>query len=385
MDTDKKTLFLVVDDMSNMRRTIKNMLRYLGYPNIVEADNGEKAWSILQSDKIDCIICDLIMPVMNGMEVLRRVKENPQTKDIPFLMVTAEIAEEAIAEAAEFEVDGYIVKPFVAKTLEDKIIKALARKNASSPLDLHLNAGMKHLASGDHMKALAELDAARRIDPKNPRVYHAIGQVYSIRTRYAAAEKAFQKALAVAPQFIKAYTSLADMYQRLGQWSKAAAAIASAIHISPRNADRHMAYGQALLRDGRTEEAISALNEARKLDPLNPARQKEIGEAFLAAGMDDDATKAFQEVLNMAPQDINTYNLLGIVLRKQSRYHEAISAYQRAIEHAPDDENLHFNLGRAFLEANNKDLAIQEFEKALEISPNFEVAKRMLDKLLNSQ
>ncbi|MBF0475732.1 MAG: tetratricopeptide repeat protein [Deltaproteobacteria bacterium] len=87
----------------------------------------------------------------------------------------------------------------------------------------------------------------------------------------------------------------------------------------------------------------------------------------------------------MAPQDINTYNLLGIVLRKQSRYHEAISAYQRAIEHAPDDENLHFNLGRAFIEANNKDLAIQEFEKALEISPNFEVAKRMLDRLLNSQ
>ena len=95
--------FLIVDDMSNMIRTVRNMLRHLGYHHISDADNGLAAWKILKNKTIDFVIADWNMPEMTGVDLLRKVRLEDDLKDIPFLMITAEVAEETIAEAAETE------------------------------------------------------------------------------------------------------------------------------------------------------------------------------------------------------------------------------------------------------------------------------------------
>jgi len=114
---------LVVDDFSTMRRIIKNILRQLGYNNIVEADDGTAAVGILEREKIDFIISDWNMPQMTGIELLRHVRQTEQLKDTPFLMVTAEAQQENIIEAVKAKVSNYIVKPFTADTLQEKIEK----------------------------------------------------------------------------------------------------------------------------------------------------------------------------------------------------------------------------------------------------------------------
>ncbi|HCF06056.1 MAG: response regulator receiver protein [Desulfomicrobiaceae bacterium] len=114
---------LIVDDFSTMRRIIKNILRQLGFNNIVEADDGTTAWEILNKDQIDFIISDWNMPNMTGIELLRKVRGSEEFADLPFLMVTAEAQQENIIEAVQAKVSNYIVKPFTAETLQQKINK----------------------------------------------------------------------------------------------------------------------------------------------------------------------------------------------------------------------------------------------------------------------
>jgi two-component system chemotaxis response regulator CheY len=120
---DTNMRILVVDDFSTMRRIIKNILRQLGYNNIVEADDGTTAWDILNKDQIDFIISDWNMPKMTGIELLRKVRGSEEFADMPFLMVTAEAQQENIIEAVQAKVSNYIVKPFTADTLGQKIDK----------------------------------------------------------------------------------------------------------------------------------------------------------------------------------------------------------------------------------------------------------------------
>ncbi|BBD07976.1 chemotaxis response regulator CheY [Desulfovibrio ferrophilus] len=123
MAYDKNMRVLVVDDFSTMRRIVKNILRQLGFNNIVEADDGSTAWEVLNKDKIDFIVSDWNMPELPGIDLLRKVRASEEFKDIPFLMVTAEGLQENIIEAVQAKVSNYIVKPFTAETLGQKIDK----------------------------------------------------------------------------------------------------------------------------------------------------------------------------------------------------------------------------------------------------------------------
>lgn len=123
MATDKNMRVLVVDDFSTMRRIIKNILRQIGFNNIVEADDGTTAWETLNKDTIHFIISDWNMPKMTGIELLRKVRASEEFQDMPFLMVTAEAQQENIIEAVQAKVSNYIVKPFTPETLGQKIDK----------------------------------------------------------------------------------------------------------------------------------------------------------------------------------------------------------------------------------------------------------------------
>jgi two-component system, chemotaxis family, chemotaxis protein CheY len=127
VDTEMK--ILVVDDFSTMRRIIKNLLRDLGFNNTSEADDGLTALPMLKTGKFDLLVTDWNMPGMQGIDLLKavRAEEDEQLKNIPVLMVTAEQKKEQIIEAAQAGVNGYIVKPFTALILKEKLEKIFAR------------------------------------------------------------------------------------------------------------------------------------------------------------------------------------------------------------------------------------------------------------------
>lgn len=112
---------LIVEDFATMRRTFRNILKGLGYSNILEAEDGKAALVKLKESKVDFIISDWNMPNMTGIELLEAVRADGGTKHIPFLMVTAEALKENVVRAVQAGVSNYIVKPFTAETLGDKI------------------------------------------------------------------------------------------------------------------------------------------------------------------------------------------------------------------------------------------------------------------------
>ena len=123
MSKDMK--FLVVDDYSTMRRIVKNLLHDLGYANVTEADDGNTALPLLQNGSFDFLITDWNMPGMAGLDLLKAVRANDKLKKMPVLMLTAEAKREQIVEAAQAGVNGYVIKPFTAATLKEKIDKIL--------------------------------------------------------------------------------------------------------------------------------------------------------------------------------------------------------------------------------------------------------------------
>lgn len=124
---DKNMKILIVDDFSTMRRIIKNLLRELGFNNTEEADDGLTALPMLKSSSFDLLVTDWNMPGMQGIDLLKEVRADEKLSEIPVLMVTAEQKKEQIIEAAQAGVNGYIVKPFTAAILQEKLNKIFER------------------------------------------------------------------------------------------------------------------------------------------------------------------------------------------------------------------------------------------------------------------
>jgi two-component system chemotaxis response regulator CheY len=130
MSTDMK--FLVVDDFSTMRRIVRGLLKEIGYNNCEEAEDGVEALAMLKQAKYDFVVSDINMPNMTGFELLKAIKEDPNLKHLPVLMVTAEARKEDIVLAAQTGAAGYVVKPFTKATLEEKVQKIMQKLAAAA-------------------------------------------------------------------------------------------------------------------------------------------------------------------------------------------------------------------------------------------------------------
>ena len=159
---------LLVDDMQVMCKSIRNMLRVLGYGKTFHvAHNGLEALNLLKKEPIDLAVIDWNMPVMNGVELLARIREDSKLRDMPVVMVTAEANREIVAQAAESDIDAYILKPITAKALQSRIIKVIDRANNPPPMIHHLRKARDYEEIGDLDAAIKEVDLAIEADPSS--------------------------------------------------------------------------------------------------------------------------------------------------------------------------------------------------------------------------
>lgn len=128
--SDKNFKFLVVDDFSTMRRIVRNLLKELGFSSVEEAEDGVAALQKLKNDSFGFVISDWNMPNMDGLTLLRNIRADASLKEIPVLMVTAEAKKENIIAAAQAGASGYVVKPFTAAVLEEKLNKIFQNMEA---------------------------------------------------------------------------------------------------------------------------------------------------------------------------------------------------------------------------------------------------------------
>lgn len=380
---DKNLNILIVDDQQRMRWTIKEMLRRVGYQNFQEADDGDVALDRLRYQPVDLVLSDWRMPRMTGVEVLKFIREDDQLRSLPFVMITAEVNTEIVAEAGEYEVDAYLLKPFTLATLEEKINEALERRRSLTPIDTHLELGLTYLRAGQLEKALAEYQEALKINSNSPRTLLALGAVFERQSNDLRALECYEKAIKLQPKYLKGHEALAKLHQRLNHLDEAAKHLKEATSISPKNVERHFQLAQALMSSGQNEEASRVLKTVMKVAKGQYADvARRVGEAMMSIGMAGEAETAFRQALDANPQDIHLFNRLGIAFRKQGKFKEAVDNYHRALSIAPDNEVLYYNLARAHLDASDRDAALRTLSKALTIKPDFEEARELASTLM---
>jgi len=378
---EKKNIkILLVDNMANARKASRNMLKLLGYRDISEATDGDVALSRLKATQFDFVIAELYMPRVPGLELLRQIREEPSLRDMPFLIITSETDTGYIAQAAEEDVDGYIIKPFIADTLDSKILSILERKANPPEAEVHLKLGNAYKDRGLYEKALEEFNAARILKPNSARVSHAMGELYEAMGDLTKAEELYREAAAFNPRYIKVHHSMSELYHKLGNEDEEINALKNAAAISPNNSRRQLTLGKLYIKKGMKEEADRAFLQATKSDPKNADLQTQIGEIYLEHGMEEKAADSFRGSLGLN-ESVHVYNRLGIALRRRKRYKEAVEEYKKALMLDPKDEVLYYNLGRAYMEDGQRALALDAFRKALELNPEFDETKKMLKEL----
>lgn len=384
-DVDRDLTFLIVDDQDVVRKMIRDMLREAGYRNFLLAEDGDAALVKLRTNRVDFILCDWKMPRVNGLQVLHQVRNEESWRELPFIMITGLVEDAIVAQAIEGKVDAYLVKPFNADLLLQKIEQVLDRRHNPSPLETHLSLGQVYLQGRLYDQALGEFTKAAASSPRSARPLTWIGQVHEARGDLETAREYYQRAVDMVPQFIKARDGLARVLVALGEHDQATSHLEAAASISPKNAERQLSLGRALIASGRPEEARRAMSQAIKAtgeqDRSEIARQ--VGEAMLEAGLDEAAQEAFEQGIESSPEDVHFYNRLGIALRQQGKIEEAIENYRRALEIEPENEILLYNLGRACHESGDNRRAIQAMIQAVQINPEFEEAREFLTKVLD--
>ncbi len=128
-NVDKNTIVLVAEDDPNLRRILVTIVKKIGFTNIREAENGQKAWMTMNNTAVGLVLTDLNMPAMDGLQFTRMVRANQKYNHVPILVITAADTKEMIVKAGKAGVDGYIIKPFDLKQIIKKIQDAFARRN----------------------------------------------------------------------------------------------------------------------------------------------------------------------------------------------------------------------------------------------------------------
>ncbi len=381
---EKEKPILIVDDIQPSRETIINILRVLGYENFLEATNGKEAQEILKEEKdIQLIICDWKMPVMSGLELLKWVRSNNQTEDIPFLFVTSKGEKEDIAIAAEEGVTGYIVKPIDIDVFVEKLEDIDKQKRSQKEIKDFLERLAKFIKAGDLENAEKELEQflLKNTKPK-PNVLVEAAALFSL-VDDDKANHLIDEALKENSLYIKGWLEKAKIYEKNKNYNSALECLKKAYDINPNSSKTMFRMGRIYLFLQEINKAKNFFLMALKADPNNDQLKQDIWNSYLELDLVDEVLKDFEHIL-FDKLTVETLNNLAVSLRKRGKTKEAIKAYRQALKKEPDNEKIHYNIAVAYLDTKRNDLAIQHLEKAVEINPEFDRAAKLLGKIANN-
>ena len=278
---------LVVDDMPAIRRMLRQMLQHLGVKgDIREAGDGQEAWEVLQERPFDLVVCDINMPRMNGLDLLRHLRATPQFQTTPFLMISGEVSEDIVAASAESEVDGYLLKPFKIESFEGRLRSIIGKRFQPSQGEIFFRKANELLLEGAHSEAMVVLEKLTRPPFRHQtKVLNLMGECHLALGSQKEAALCFAQAIEINPKYLRAYQNLAALLESQGDLASAR---------------------------GYLEEARQYLEESWRIGQYVPvAGRAEMAETFLAAGLDQFAEELFLQAIDAAPHDVHLYNRLG--------------------------------------------------------------------------
>lgn len=383
---------LVADDMGAMRQTVKRTLNSLGFNEISEAKNGKEAYDVIMAGrdipgrKIDLAVIDWNMAPISGIELLKTLRADERTKDILFVMLTAEQMRDNILLALQAGVDEYIIKPFTADTVKKKFDNITLRElgKIRKEVDGYLASLRERLeAAGEEEKRKAlggfrkKLAAAGRISPWSFYALMETGKTLLKFGEMDEAEKCFRDVLSKNFGVAEAHKELSRILRERGKIAESAEELRIASMERPGSGEIKQKLGEAYLREGRLDEAIAVLSESMKL--LEESRDKRLlargrsglGEARMKKGeregdeaMKQEALRDLGEAARLDPDLVAaSYNLM-VAFKKAGMTGKAVEVFKSIQNVEPKDAEGWAALGKAYLDQGEKSKALFAFRRA---------------------
>ncbi len=378
----QKITFLIVDDMDNMRRSIRSMLKLIQFGKTYhEAEDGQEAWKLLNTEpcSVDFIISDWHMPKVNGTELLNLIRTKQSTRNIPFLMITADANQSVVAEAAENDVDAYLTKPFVTATLEQKIKEMLYRAEHPTKVTLLLKKATLWREKGQIDNAIECVKKASEINPKSSRPLRELGRLYLKKQNIKQGRACFEKAISLNRLDVPSYHYLGQIYFKLGKTEKAIAFFSKALNLSPRHTDRAFKVAVLLLKNKHTKEAEKIFTTMLRNNQDNIDLHEDTADQCLEYGLYKTAIECYKKVLNECPERDYLIRKQGEALLKDDQTQKAIELFEKLIIRFPQDISILLNLAQAYMSIKMPMRADKWASMAARIDPGNKMAQEILD------
>jgi CheY-like chemotaxis protein len=269
----KNMSILIVDDVKTMRAIIRKMLKNLKIgKTLYTAENGLEGLKVMHSARVDLAIVDWKMPVMDGSQLLETIRNDKKLRDIPVLLVTAESQKDIVLEAAEIEVEGYLLKPLTPSVLENKIISIINQINNPDEATIHLHQARDFEEKDNLNSAIEHMKHVVQLRPTASRHLRNLGLLYQKVGDEETAERCLKKAASVNSQDAVTIQILGDVYWKQNNLIPAARCYLEVISLTGKFSDKALSLGQILMEKQHTKFAKSIfsklISKAYKNSPI---------------------------------------------------------------------------------------------------------------------
>jgi tetratricopeptide (TPR) repeat protein len=381
IDINEMTV-LIADDMPNMITTLRNMMKVLKYgKRFIPANNGEQAWRILKKEKeepVELAILDSNMPVMTGAELLSRIREDRDLRDLPVVMVTALANREFVAEAAESETDAYILKPPTVKVLGEKILGVIENANNPSPMVTHLKEARRFEEAGDIDAAIQKAHLAVDANPLSSKPVHELGYYYLKKGDPKEAEQWLLKAVEMNPLDVAAFDHLGKLYVKLNDIETASRYFEKAVSINPRDVTRAVYFGIILLGRKMVQEAVRVFEKVLDVAEDDLRLKEQIAGFCIEKEAKEYGARLLESILGSRPDRKDLFFKLGVILEELGQHSKALNYLASAEKEDGKNLDIKIHLARVYLAMGKAIRAEKPLRQILEADPDNKEAMKLL-------
>lgn len=378
IDIENMTI-LIVDDMESMRKSIRGMLKVLHIGKTIRhAENGREGWKILNEIPVDLAIIDWNMPIMKGIELLELIRNDKKFRDMPVIMITAEAEKKIVVEAAESDIDGYLLKPLTTQSLDERVRSVIRLANEPATATAHLLKARDCEEQGDITQAIQEIKEALKERPNSSRILRKLGQLYAMKDNDDVAEKCFLKAVAVNSQDAISRYILSELYLKKDNLTAAVKYYDQAIAISPRNIASGVDLGNTLMKRGMGTQALEIFQKVLMHSGKNLVHVEKAAECCLEAGEHGHARKLLESVIEENPERYDLMYKLATLCEQDGDIDQALTYYRDVDEHTEDNLEAKMRLAKIYSSMKKVYVVDDYLKQVLKIDPDNQEAKRMM-------
>ncbi|KAB8029083.1 tetratricopeptide repeat protein [Fluviispira multicolorata] len=374
-------VFLIIDESDSFRDIISMGLKSLGFKNIIKSPTSHLAYGNLITRKIDFVISELNLDAMSGIDLLKEIREDRKIGLMPFLMMSTEITKDQIAMLAEYEIDGFIKKPFTFQMLVEKIPVCLNHYNDPTNKEYFFSQAKKLLAQKNYQQAFNTYETLLNSYPQSARACVGLSHCYRGFNDFERAEYFCRKAIDNNKLYVQGFDEMGKICIDRNMIDQAIYFFKRAVFLSPKNPVRYESITNTLIEKQRFKEAEEFLEDASLVGIDYQSIYEQYARALFYQRKLEKAVMYFDKALENSENRRSLLNLMGICYKDLNRYDEAIKYYDIAIHEFPTDTKVLFNKALCYLEMNDLKSAMKICEDIVKIEPTHEKASRKIKEI----